>query len=366
MNHYKTCVYGVCKNEEKFAKRCMESLSDADVVVMGDTGSTDNTIDVLRNCGAIVHSIPVNPWRFDVARNACLNLIPEDVDICVCIDLDEVLAPGWREALEKAWTSNTHRASYLYIWSFNQDGSPAVQYYHERIHARHNYTWIYPTHEVLKYLGEGKENWVFADGLVFKHYPDDTKSRSFNLELLELAVEENPDSPRNMHYLGREYYFAGYYDNAIKTLTKYLALPNANWREERSFAMRYIANSYTAQGNILEAKSWLLKAICEAPRMREAYVEMARLAYRLQDFNLVYFMTNLALQIKERSPRHYNEGFAWNETIYDLAALGAYYTGFYKESLVYAKEALKIAPNDERLISNLKFIQEKCNKVSYL
>lgn len=363
MNRYKICVYGVCKNEEKFAKRCMESIKDADIVVMTDTGSTDNTIEVLRNCGADVHSVPVNPWRFDVARNACLNFIPEDVDICVCIDLDEVMAPGWREALEKAWKPDTHRASYLYIWSFNKDGSPAVQYYHERIHARHNYKWIYPTHEVLKYLGEGKENWVLAEGLVFKHYPDVTKSRSFNLELLELAAKENPDDPRSLHYLGREYYFAGYWDKAIETLTKYLNLPTATWREERSFAMRYIANCYAAQGNTLEAKSWLLKAICEAPRMREGYVEMARLAYREQDWNLIYFMTSLALQIKAKSTRHYNESFAWDETIYDLAALGAYYTGFYKESLEYAREALRLSPNDERLISNLKFIEAKYNEI---
>ena len=363
MNHYKICVYGVCKNEEKFAKRCMESIKDADVVVMGDTGSTDNTIQVLQDCGALVYSIPVTPWRFDAARNACLELIPKDVDICICIDLDEVLVPGWREALEKAWHPSAHRASYLYIWSFNKDGSPAVQYYHERIHARHNYKWIYPTHEVLQYLGEGQENWVFVDGLVFEHYPDTSKSRSFNLELLELAVKENPDSIRNIHYLGREYYFAELWENAIRTLTQYLNLPDATWCEERSFAMRYIANCHTALGNHLEAKSWLLKAICEAPDMREAYVEMARLAYKDQDFKLIYFMTHLALKIKTKSPHHYNESFAWDETIYDLASLGAYYTGRYTEALLYAKEALKISPDDERLKNNIILIQNRCNEI---
>lgn len=364
MGQYKICVYAVCKNEEKFAKRCMESLKDADIVIIADTGSTDNTVEILRSCGAIVYSVPVNPWRFDVARNACLNFIPKNIDICIAIDLDEVLLPGWREALEKAWKPNTHRAKYHYIWSFNQDGSPAVQFHQERIHTRHNYRWIYPTHETLKYLGKGQENWVFAEGFVVEHYPDVTKSRSFNLELLKLAVAENPDNSRNMHYLGREYYFLEDWEETIQTLTQYLNLPTSTWKEERSFAMRYIANSYAAKGDILEAKSWLLKAICEAPHMREAYVEMARLAYENQDWNLVYFMTKLGLEIKTQSLQHYNESFAWDQTIYDLAALGAYYTAHYQEALLYAKEALKFDPTDSRLINNLKLIQEKCNTIN--
>lgn len=359
MSEYKICVYGVCKNEEKFARRCMESIKEADVVVIGDTGSTDKTREILRECGALVYDIPVNPWRFDVARNECLQYIPEDVDICVCIDLDEVLETGWREALEKVWEKDTNRAKYLYIWSFNQDGSPAVQYYHERIHARNGYKWIYPTHEVLEYQGQGEEKWCFAEGLVFKHYPDRNKSRSFNLELLELAVKEYPESTRNMHYLGREYYMTGQWEKCIETLKKYLAMPKANWKEERSFAMRYIGNCYAVEGDLSEAKSWLLSAIAEAPEMREAYVEMARLGYKNHEWELIYLMCKWALTIDTPSQRHYNEAFAWNETVYDLASLGSYYTGKYEEALLYCKKAIEIAPEDERLKNNLKLIQQK-------
>lgn len=357
MGQYKICVYAVCKNEEQFAKRCMESIQEADIIVIGDTGSTDHTVEILKQCGALVYFIPVHPWRFDVARNECLKFIPEDIDICISIDLDEVLLPGWREALEKVWQPDTHRANYPYIWSFNNDGSPSVQFYQHRIHARHNYTWVYPTHEILKYLGEDKENWVLAEGFVVEHYPDVTKPRSFNLELLKLAVDENPGNSRNMHYLGREYYFSGQWENAIQILKEYLNL--STWKAERSFAMRFIANSYTHLGNVLEAKAWLLKSMAEAPDMREAYVEMARLAYHEQDWSLVCFMTHLALKIKTKSLYHYNESFAWDETVYDLAALGCYYTGLYKQALLYAKEAVRLSPNDTRLINNLKLIEEK-------
>ena len=39
----KICVYAICKNEEKFVDKWLESMSEADYIVVLDTGSTDNT-----------------------------------------------------------------------------------------------------------------------------------------------------------------------------------------------------------------------------------------------------------------------------------------------------------------------------------
>ena len=95
-------VYAIAKNEEKFAKRWMASMGEADRVVVLDTGSTDRTVPLLRELGAEVTAGEIVPWRFDAARNAALELVPEEADICVCTDLDEVFRPGWRKALETA------------------------------------------------------------------------------------------------------------------------------------------------------------------------------------------------------------------------------------------------------------------------
>lgn len=75
MNKYKICVYAICKNEEKFVDRWMEAVSEADMVVVTDTGSEDNTVEKLRNRGAIVYTEVINPWRFDVARNIAIDHI---------------------------------------------------------------------------------------------------------------------------------------------------------------------------------------------------------------------------------------------------------------------------------------------------
>ena len=99
----KVCVYAICKNESQFVERWMASMGEADAVVVLDTGSTDDTVERLRAAGARVTVERFDPWRFDTARNRSLDLVPEDADICVCTDLDEVLHSGWRALLEAAW-----------------------------------------------------------------------------------------------------------------------------------------------------------------------------------------------------------------------------------------------------------------------
>ena len=94
------CVYAISKNEEQFVRRFCKSAQDADYILVADTGSSDGTSTLARECGAIVHDIFISPWRFDLARNSALALIPRSVDICISLDLDEVLEPGWKEKIE--------------------------------------------------------------------------------------------------------------------------------------------------------------------------------------------------------------------------------------------------------------------------
>ena len=92
----KVIVYAITKNESKFVCRWYESMKEADEIYVLDTGSTDDTVDILKELGVIVKVEEINPWRFDVARNKSLEMVPEDAEICVCTDLDEVFEKGWR------------------------------------------------------------------------------------------------------------------------------------------------------------------------------------------------------------------------------------------------------------------------------
>ena len=272
----KICVYAICKNEEKFVDRWVDSMQEADAIYVLDTGSTDNTVEKLKARNVIVETQEIKPWRFDVARNLSLEMVPKDYDICVCTDLDEIFVPGWRKELEKLWQPNTDRIQYNYNWSLDENNNPLVNFYIEKIHTRKNYTWTHPVHEVLT-CTKGKENKITTDSITVNHYPDNTKSRSSYLPLLELSVMEDPDDDRNMHYLGRGYMYYGKYNEAIDTLIKHLKLPRATWKDERCASMRFIARCYVALERYDEADMWLNKAIIEAPHLRDPLIEKAYL-----------------------------------------------------------------------------------------
>lgn len=361
MRKYKICVYAICKNEEKFVDRWVESMKEADEIIVTDTGSSDSTVEKLKNNGVTVYVDEIKPWRFDVARNMSLDHVPEDVDICVCTDLDEVFEPGWRKKLEKVWTPQTKLGQYIFNWSLKEDGSPDLQIYYTKIHARHDFIWSYPVHEWLSYKGTEPKQMVFVEGMVLNHYPDASKSRSSYLPLLELAVEENPIGDRENYYLGREYMYRGEWQKCIDTLKRYLTLPTATWKLERSAAMRWIAKSYYQLHDIQTMYVWYYKAIAETPNVREPYVECAQQAYALADWPTVFFMVEEALKIKEKVTTYVNMGYAWDHTLDDLGAISCYWLGMLERAKAHAEEALKISPKDERLKLNLQLILNKMN-----
>lgn len=336
-------------------------MKEADEVIVLDTGSTDKTVELLKEEGATVYIEEIKPWRFDIARNKSLDLVPKDADICVCVDLDEVMDAGWREEVEKLWDENTNRLAYNYNWSFDEYGNPAVNFYIEKIHDRNNYVWHHPVHEVLKYIGEGMEHKKTTDSFTVNHYPDNSKPRSQYLSLLELAVLEDPSDDRNMHYLGREYMYNRNYIKAIETFHKHLELPKAVWKPERAASMRFMARCYRDLGFYEETQFWYAKAINECPNVREGLVELGIFEYEQKNYEKSLQILKTALTIKERSKNYINENFCWDSTIYDILSICCYNLELYEESYGYVQKALKLNPNDKRIKKNKKLIAKKAN-----
>ena len=355
-------VYAIAKNEEKFAARWAKSMSEADNIVVLDTGSTDDTVAILRNEGVTVKQKIISPWRFDKARNESLKLVPPDTDVCVCTDLDEVFEVGWREKLEREWLKidGAEQGRYRYIWSHVGEKT-GVEFYIEKAHALKSFKWVNPVHEVLQYLGHGTPRTVTLGGVTLHHYPDSAKSRSSYLPLLELAVSENPDNDRNVHYLGREYMFYGRFADAIETLERHLALPSATWTDERAASMRYIARSHLALGHTALAETWFLRAVAEAPNLREPAVDYAKMLFDRGDWHGTIFFLKKALSLTVRSSSYINEPAAWGALPYDLISLSYYFIGDYQNALTYVDEAIKLS-DDPRLTTNRRFFLAAAQK----
>lgn len=348
-------IYAISKNERQFCERFMASCAGADGVLVLDTGSDDGTAERLRELGAVVSTAVITPWRFDTVRNVALELVPEDADVCLSLDLDEVLAPGWRESIEAAWAAGVTRGRYLYVWSHDLSGGDGVTFYADKLHSRRGYHWRYPVHEVLE--AEVPETQAVIPGLRVDHWPDNTKSRSSYLPLLELAVREDPANDRNTHYLGREYMFHRRYGEAMETLLRHLSLPTATWKAERAASMRYIAHCCDALGDWRSAAHWLERAADEAPTQREGPFDLAMLYYRRGDWALCRYWAMRTLAVTERDYNYMTDPAAWGPEPYDLSAIANWHLGHCDEALDAARAALELAPGDERLRRNVEIIQ---------
>jgi glycosyltransferase involved in cell wall biosynthesis len=345
----KIAVYTIALNEEQFIEQWYESAKEADYLLIADTGSTDNTVALAKSLGINVVEISIKPWRFDDARNASLASIPNDIDYCIALDMDEVLIEGWRKHLEAVPTQTT-RPRYKYTWNWNADGTPGLQYGGDKIHSRHGYRWKHPVHEtMITDRIVQVEHWT---DLEIHHHADNTKPRSQYLPLLAQSVVEDPSDDRNAFYYARELFFYGQYQKSVEEFKRHLTLPKAVWKPERAASMRYIAK----MENDFESSEWWLKqAINEAPDRREAYVEMAKLCYEKGLWSECLDAAERAINIIEKPLEYLCEEFAWGFAPYDYAAIAAYNLGFTDVALNYGMIAVDLNPTDERLQRNLMF-----------
>ncbi len=348
----KICVYAISKNEAHFVKRFCESAKDADMILIADTGSTDGLPEQAFNHGAVLHHICITPWRFDLARNAALALIPRDMDVCISLDIDEVLQPGWREEIERVWKKGeTTRLRYMFDWGCG------IQFYYEKIHARHGYMWHHPCHEYPVPDGRITEVWAQTDMLLAVHYPDTTKSRGQYMDLLELSVREDPDCPRNAFYYARELSFHGRWRESIEACERYLKLPRATWMNERCYAYRVIGRCYNELGEPWNAEKAFQMAASEAPNTREPWCELAMLTYRQHRWEESFAYAMRALRITDRAKVYTCDPAVWGSQPHDLASIAAWHLGLHQKALEQAKLAVELGPDDLRLQANLKYIQ---------
>jgi len=346
----KIAIYTISKNEEKHVERWYNSTKEADYHLLADTGSTDKTVEIARSLGITVVSISVSPFRFDDARNASLALVPADADYCVALDVDEILTPGWRDALEKAFAEGIDRPSYRRIEAFNEDGSVASEFDGFKVHRRQGIRWNYPIHEVPQWYENREEVKKRIDGFETHHLQDRTKSRGQYLPMLEMAVRENPDS-RNLYYLGREQSYHQQYKESTESLKKYLEI--SIFPEEKSAACRILSKSDSRN-----AEEWLMRGTEEYPS-RESILALANYYYVNKKWDECFLVSKKALEYNTKPMSFLAESWAWGPMADDLIAVSAWQLGDFQTAVIHGRKAVEISPNEERLVNNLRFYEEK-------
>jgi len=337
----KICVYTIALNEIQQCDRWAASCADADYRIVADTGSSDHTVEKLTALGVTVHAIRQDPWRFDHARNQALALCPADADVCISLDMDEYLMPGWRQAVEAAWQADTTRLAYRYVFDVDS-GSPG--FWVNKIHARHGYTWRRPVHETVFCTHENEcESIVHAD-LILQQQDINKSTRNNYLPLLKIAHAEDPQDAQIAFWYARDLvsYVGG--DQAAHALHEFLAIPNT-WVIERNESYRLLAHVCPDQ-----AEKYLLYAVAESPTRLEPWIELTKIYYHKQDWLSCAWASQKGIYAQKT---HTYLDYVQNSSeLYDFASIACWNLGWRNQAREMVNLASDAFPQDARITNN--------------
>ena len=259
----KVCVYAICKNEEQFVDRWMASMNEADEIYVLDTGSTDNTISLLKKYPKVkVVQKEIIPWSFDRARNESMLLLPEDTDICVNSDFDQIWPINWRKTVEGYFNEGYNKVTGVIRTIYENGYSYDVSAWYNIHFYSKLWKWRWPVHENLYYDGnQGDIKEVEDRSFIIEHRQDPLKDRKQYLSLLENWDDTDEEEyTRLIHRinLADEYERKGDLDKAISicqtALQKFKETSDAE-------AIYLIYDLYLMEADCYKNKGQLKKAV---------------------------------------------------------------------------------------------------------
>ncbi|MHC4686720.1 MAG: glycosyltransferase [Planctomycetota bacterium] len=339
----------IARNEEELLSIAVQSATGLyDELVIVDTGSEDNTIEVAQG---LADKVLVGADRMNKAQSRNRAIMAATGDWVVILDCDEQIADpiGVREFLE------TTDAEAVYIrLTYMKGDQGTLSYSQMRAWKRGKYVYKYRAHEVpVPTKGWTK---IAHTDFVWEHRPppDRTWKSAYTLERLILDVAENPGEARPLYYLGRQYSYRKEWQNGLDTLQKYLECPGRDGAD----AWRVLAKCHAGLGEEREQIIALYNACAREPDRREFWGELATIHHKKGEDDLAVGLLKCALEMPVPTTAYVSHYWHGAE-IYDLLARCLWKLERYEEGHKYAKQAVELSPLDERLQKNLVWFEHK-------
>jgi hypothetical protein len=260
----------IARNEEKVIGRCIESLNGLDQVVVLDTGSTDKTMEIARGLGADVLDVgAITPFHFSMARNGAMSHAKHPW--ILTIDADEVLLERSHKVIRNLIRdTSVHAVKGTHVNHApgqNAKGFPTSRIilfqakyweWRHRIQER-----LVPKVDPARVIGNPE--------LVVHHLPpaERAERKSQNVELLKLALVEEP----NYHFLslqlGLEHMNREEWLEAIRPLQNYVTAGEFEGVLGEGAALMQLARAYARSGDLQKSMDTFLAARRAAPKRRE-------------------------------------------------------------------------------------------------
>lgn len=267
------CLNMIVKNEEKIILRLLKSvLPIIDTYCICDTGSTDNTIDIIETffkSHNIDGKIVREPFQnFEYNRNFALKSCEGLADYILLLDADMNLKIG-----------NFNKQQLLLFDTINiLQGSDDFYYANSRIiknDQEHKYVGV--THEYMSSPDNAKLTLLDKSTLFINDIGDGgCKSNKYerDIQLLLKGIEDEPTNVRYYFYLANSYYDTGNYDQAIPYYKKRIAF--GGWAQEVWYSNYRIGLSYSNMNQLHESVYYWLEAYNVCPERIENLYEIIK------------------------------------------------------------------------------------------
>jgi 2-polyprenyl-3-methyl-5-hydroxy-6-metoxy-1,4-benzoquinol methylase len=292
----------IMKDEAEHIDRffsCLD-LSQFDEVVVVDTGSTDNSKELVGKWGEKVNIKLIDfPWddNFAAARQFALDNTTSDYMLWADLD-DEIVGT---EKLREIIRQNPHPDSFMMKYNYAiipTTGQVVCELWRERLIKRGIWRWKGKLHEVL--ITDYPFQQVECNEIYFNHRQKVTVElvearKERNIKILLKSIEEEPEEPRTYYYLGNSYLGIQKYDEAEKYFLEHIA--RSGWTEEKYQSYCKISRIRITQNRFEEAKQILTEAIVAVPQYPLAYYIMAEIFYTSRDYFRALNFVNLGLSL---------------------------------------------------------------------
>jgi glycosyltransferase involved in cell wall biosynthesis len=322
----KFSVVVIARNEANTLPRLLESLNEfrdrGGMVIVLDTGSTDNTAEIARDLGCLVEEVgdmfkinisedaerinkafvaggemPIvqsntkKIFDFAAARNYAATLA--DTDMISMPDCDEIFTSLDIDYVNDVIEQGFEQLEFNFVFSHDERGNEAIKFLQCKFYDRTKLKWVGIIHEVLQ--GSAKRTILPEDRFKIEHYQNETTDRSQYLTGLALDCFLHPDNDRNSHYFARELFYTGRFRSALKEFDRHIKMNQ--WPQEK-------AQSYIFCGDIwgrlnapeAQVECYNLAIYIDGTR-REPYMRLARFFQHNNDYQKAASYAAAAIQI---------------------------------------------------------------------
>ena len=355
----KICLNMIVKNESKIIKRLLETvLPLIDTYCICDTGSTDNTVDIIQSFFDDVNitgKIAKEPFRnFEYNRNYALKECygMKNADYILLLDADMTLHIPNTNSIYDFKKSMDKDVYYLL------QGNSKIQYQNLRIIKNTgNFSYWGVTHEYIQ-TPDNTTIYRIPKSIMFINDIGDggAKADKFirDIRLLKEGLAQNPDNDRYTFYLANSYKDSHQYENAIETYKKRIELKG--WIQEIWYSYYCIGLCYKELNNIEKAIFYWLEGYNCLPGRIENLYEIMHYYRNNQKYVLVDIFYNMA--IKSRNSINEENQLFLKKDIYDYKIDYEFsITGFYsnQQNIDMIKVFMRILnyPLDNNIRSNV-------------